>query len=183
MAPLFLLQMAGAPGTGKSTVAKALAAVRTAVVLDNDVIKSAILDAGVEWTLAGPAAYEVLFALAADLLSQGRSVILDSPSHYPHIPARGIAIARAGNAEYRFIECVCGDQAELVRRLSIRSPRRSQMRRLGEPPPDAKGSLPGATPIGVHLWKTHRPDSGYLSVDTAAPVASYLPKALIYLDS
>jgi predicted kinase len=86
------------------------------------------LDAGVEWTLAGPAAYEILFALAADMLSQSKSVILDSPSHYPQIPSRGMAIAQAGHAAYRFIECVCGDQAELKQRFSFRSPRRSQMR-------------------------------------------------------
>jgi predicted kinase len=182
VASVFLLQMAGAPGTGKSTLVRALAAVRTAVILDNDIIKSAILDATVEWTLAGPAAYEVLFALAADMLSQGRRVILDSPSHYPQIPARGMAIAQAGNAAYRFIECVCGNQAELEQRLWLRSPRRSQMRGLGEPPPDAGDALPAATRIGAHLWETHRPEVDYLTVDTTAPLDTYLPTVLSYIN-
>jgi predicted kinase len=183
VASLFLLQMAGAPGTGKSTLAGALAAVRTAVVLDNDVIKSAILDAGVEWAPAGPTAYEVLFALAADMLAQGRNVILDSPSHYPQIPARGMAVARTGSAAYRFIECVCGDHAELEQRLSLRSPRRSQMRGLGEPPPEAGGVMPAATRVGVHLWETYRPEDNYLRVDTTAPLGTCLPEALDYLNS
>ena len=181
MASDFLLQIAGAPGTGKSTLVRALAAVRTAVILDNDIIKSAILDGAVEWTMAGPAAYEVLFALAADMLSQGRSVILDSPSHYPQIPARGLAIAQAGNAAYRFIECVCGNQAELEQRLLLRSPRRSQMRALGVPPSDAGDVITGATRIGVHLWETCRPEVDYLTVDTTAPLDTCLPTVLNYI--
>lgn len=182
MAARFLLQMAGAPGTGKSTLARALAAARTAVVLDNDVIKSAILDAGAEWDLAGAAAYQVLFALAADMLAQGRNVVLDSPSHYPRIPARGMAVAHAGNAEYRFIECLCVDQTELERRLSLRSPRRSQMRGFDRPPQDAGRALPTATRLGVHLWQTYRPEGNCLQVDTTGPLDAYLPKALTYLD-
>src|SRR5436305_7514751 len=109
--------MAGTPGSGKSTLARAVARARDALVLDTDVVKSAILDAGVAWAQAGPAGYEVLFALADDLLAQGKNVIIDSPSHYPHIPERGSAIALRYGARYRFVECICADEAELGRRL------------------------------------------------------------------
>ena len=182
MTALFLLQMAGAPGAGKSTLARSLGQARSAVVLDMDVIKSAVLEAGAAWSLAGPAAYEVLFTLAADLLAQGRSVILDSPSHYPQIPARGTALAQAHGARYRFIECLCDDPTTLEQRLLARTPRRSQMRGLGQPAPDAAGALPAAKRLGTHLWETCRPPGDWLTVDTAAPFETVVQAALWYLD-
>src|SRR5205085_623714 len=114
-------QMAGAPGSGKSGLARAIAAATGAVVLDTDVVKSGILDSGVEWSAAGPAGYSVLFALAADLLDQGLSVIVDGPSHYAIIPERGMAISGDRGVRYRFIECVCDDDDELDRRLAGRA--------------------------------------------------------------
>src|SRR5262245_13950970 len=183
MGSLFLLQMAGAPGSGKSTLARSLARLRPAVVLDSDVIKSAVLDAGVAWSAAGPAAYEVLFALAAELLAQGTSVILDSPSHYPQIPSRGLQVARAAGAAYRFIECVCAEEAELEQRLLTRTPLRSQMRGLGVSSPDAGGVAPAAKRIGLHLWETCTPEVDHLTVDTRTPPEACLSKALRYLDS
>ena len=182
MTAFFLLQMAGAPGAGKSTLARAVGQARAAVVLDMDVIKSAVLEAGAAWSLAGPAAYEILFALAADLLAQGRPVILDSPSHYPQIPARGLAIAQAQGAPYRFIECLCDDPATLEQRLLTRTPRRSQMRGLGQPSPDAGGAMPAAKRLGIHLWETCRPPGDYLTVDTSGPYEAALQAALQYLD-
>src|SRR5215211_1008122 len=174
--------MAGAPGAGKSSLARVVGQARSAVVLDMDVIKSAVLEAGAAWSLAGPAAYEILFALAADLLAQGRSVILDSPSHYPQIPARGMEIAQAHGARYRFIECVCADEVTLEQRLLARTPQRSQMRGLGQPAPDAGDAMPAAKRLGTHLWETCRPPGDYLTVDTSAPFENALHTALCYLD-
>jgi cytidylate kinase len=57
-AGLFLLQMAGPSGSGKSTLARALAARSGAAVVDLDVIKSAALEAGAAWDLAGRLGYE-----------------------------------------------------------------------------------------------------------------------------
>lgn len=89
----FLLQLAGVPGSGKSQLATAISGQRPAVIVSSDVVKSTLLNAGVEWKVAGPAAYQTLFALADHLLVQGHSVILDSPSHYPYIPELGARIA------------------------------------------------------------------------------------------
>ena len=172
--------MAGAPGSGKSTLARAIAHAREAVVIDSDVVKSALLESGVAWAQAGAGGYAVLFALADDLLAQGTSVIIDSPSHYPNIPARGIAIAQRHGVPYRFIECTCADEIELERRLLARAPRRSQMRGLGEPPPDAGGQPSPAKRISKHLWETCRPPEGYLSVDTALPLETYLGTVLSF---
>lgn len=178
----FLLQLAGAPGSGKSTLATAVAAELDAVIVNSDVVKSTLLDAGVPWSQAGPAAYQVLFALADDLLAQGHSVILDSPSHYTSIPENGARVASTNDVSYHFLELVCDDVDELRRRLSVRAPRRSQMRDLDTPPPDSDAPT-RAVRIDTHRWKTEGPPTGHLQLDTCGPLERYLPEALAQLDS
>jgi len=58
------VQMSGAPGAGKTTIAGAIAGRIGAVVIDHDVTKSALLDAGVSIAIAGRASYQVLGAVA-----------------------------------------------------------------------------------------------------------------------
>jgi predicted kinase len=127
--PLFLLQMAGTSGAGKSTLAHLLGQRTGAAAIDYDVVKSAALDAGAAWDLAGRVGYGASRAIAATLLRQGRSVILDSPCRFQMIVDEGTAIARASGAAYAFVECVLGDEPELRRRMQARPRQRSQ--RLG----------------------------------------------------
>lgn len=177
---MFLLQLAGPPGSGKSRLAAGLAARCPAVILNSDVVKSALLDAGVPWKLAGPAAYRALADLAGDLLAQGASVILDSPSHYPYIPQAGLRVARAHGARYRFIELACADTGELSRRLAGRTPLRSQMPALDQVPPDSDGPTQ-AVRTGTHQWQSQGPDGGWLVLDVTRPFAGYLDQAAAYL--
>lgn len=118
---LLLVQMAGQPGVGKSALAHELGGGLGAVVLDNDVIKSALLTEGIEEEVAGPATWRLVFELAESALSFGVSVILDNPSHYESIPARGAAIAERVGARYVMVECVCDDEVELRRRIVERT--------------------------------------------------------------
>ncbi|HEX6521150.1 MAG TPA: ATP-binding protein [Streptosporangiaceae bacterium] len=177
----FLLQLAGAPASGKSQLAAAIIGHAPAVIVNSDVVKSTLLDAGIEWKLAGPAAYQTLFALADDFLGQGHSVILDSPSHYAYIPENGERIARQHGVPYRFIELICEDLDELRRRMAQRTPRRSQMPGLDQPPPDSGPNFSGATRTGTHQWHTYGPAEGHLTLDTAEPFEKYLQQALDYL--
>ena len=163
-APIFLLQMAGAPGSGKSALARLIGRCTGAVVIDKDVLKTAALEAGAEEALAGPLAYEAFFALADHLLGQGLGVVLDSPSFWDSIPQKGAAIAERRHVPYYFIECVCPDDEELARRLRGRPRMRSQ---------------PG-DPIGPG-WQTIAPPGAYLRVDTAKPIERCLALALEYL--
>ncbi|MGC2191461.1 MAG: AAA family ATPase [Candidatus Dormiibacterota bacterium] len=176
---LLLVQMAGAPGTGKSTLATALGRQLRAVVLDRDVVKSALLDAEVGWERAGAAAQEVVFATADSLLAQGLSVVVDSPAHYALIPERGLAIARDRAAAYRFIECTCRDLEEIGRRLAGRTRRRSQWIGLDTPAPDGQSN---AEQVGPHRWRTYGPSGGWLVLDTSAPVEASLAAAIRYLN-
>jgi predicted kinase len=161
----FLLQMAGMPGSGKSALARVIGHATGAVVLDKDVLKTAVLEAGVEEGLAGPAAYEAFFGLAGHLLGQGHAVVLDSPSFYAEIPAKGAALADGRHVPYYFIECVCADRDELARRLRERP-------RLA--------SNPGEEALELDV-ETQAPAEAYLRIDTTQPLDRCLALALDYL--
>ena len=161
----FLLQMAGAPGSGKSALARLIGSTTGAVVLDKDVLKTAALQAGAEESLAGPLAYESFFALADHLLGQDIGVVLDSPSFWDSIPAKGAAIAAARMVPYYFIECFCTDRDELARRLRDRP-------RLGSNPGEEAVDM-GATTVA--------PPGAYLRIDTTQPIERCLELALDYL--
>jgi predicted kinase len=161
---LFLLQMAGAPGSGKSALARLIGRCTGALVIDKDVLKTAALEAGAEEELAAGIAYEAFFALGDHLLGQERAVVLDSPSFWEDIPAKGAAIAGGRGVPYYFIECVCADEEELARRLRDRPRLPSQ--------PDE--------PIAAE-WTTVPPSGAYLRVDTTQPIERCLELALEYL--
>lgn len=175
-----LVQLAGSPGSGKSTLARLLLGRYSAVVLDLDLIKSTLLDAGLSWQLSGKATYETIFALTDELVGQGHDVVIDSPSHYPNIPATGTKIAARHGARYRFVECVCADVDEIRRRLATRERRRSQMRDVGLPSTDADET--SAVRLDVHSWQTHGPDGGHLVVDTTQPLERCADLVFAYLD-
>lgn len=122
---MIVVQMHGEPGSGKSTLARALAPRVDAVVLDKDIIKSAIRRGGATEALAGPTAYEVYFDLAEDLVHQGRAVILDNPVFWRRVEERWLALSAAGSCAPFLIECICPDRDELVRRLATRNGRES----------------------------------------------------------
>ena len=162
---VFLLQMAGRPGSGKSALARLIGKRTRAVVLDKDVLKTAALDAGAAEDIAGPVAYEGFFALADHLLGQGLSVVLDSPSFWESIPIKGAAIAAERMVPYYFIECICSDRDELSRRLRDRTRLRSN---------------PGEEALDEH-WETIVPSGAFLRVDTTQPIERCLELALDYL--
>lgn len=83
---VFFLQMSGFPGSGKSTLSKCIAKLTGAVIVDHDVVKSALLKSlkakGVEPTVVGGVSYDIEWKLIGFLLEQEHSVILDSPCLY-----------------------------------------------------------------------------------------------------
>ncbi|HEX5478094.1 MAG TPA: ATP-binding protein [Dehalococcoidia bacterium] len=120
--------MHGEPGSGKSTVACELGRRLGAVVLDKDVIKSALLSAGIEGAAASRGAYEVYFELARSLVAQGHAVVLDNPVFWPRVEERWLATAALAGSPAILIECVCADRDELRRRLASRTVMASQPR-------------------------------------------------------
>ena len=160
-----LVQMHGDPGSGKSTLARAIGRLLPAVVLDKDAISSANLRAGIEPSLAGRAAYEVLRELGADLLAAGQSVIFDSPCAWPMIEERGRALAARFGVVWAMIETACPEQV-IDDRLRTRSARESQ-------------------PIARADWYarpgSYRPSCERLVLDSTRPVSGMAAEAVAYL--
>jgi len=182
---LALIQMSGCPGSGKSTIARTIGYRTGAVVLDHDVIKSALLESGVPFDAAGKASYEVAHVLARSLLGQGLSVVLDSPCYYQMLLDRGMKLAAEMGARYRYVECVTEDLDEIRRRLRARVPLRSQCVDIDPAPGDHTRRAQVAS--GEELFrdwirKMKRPSHSYLRVDTSRPVADCLAEVFAFLE-
>jgi predicted kinase len=168
MIPL-VVQMHGEPGSGKSTVARAVAPRIDSVVLDKDVIKAALLRAGIADEQAGRAAYDVYFAQADDLLRLGHSVVLDNPVFWPSVEQRWLELCDRAGSPRILIECVCGDEPELHRRLATR---------------DALESQPRARlDLALHPGSIATSFQPRLVLDTTRPLADVADEALAYIES
>lgn len=164
---MFVIQMHGEPGSGKSSLARALAQNSDFVVLDKDLVKSGLLASGVPEEVAGPAAYEAHFRLAEDLLRQGRSVVLDSPCYWPQVERRGRDISSQSSARYVMIETICPDRDEIARRLQHR------VRLESQPAVPSDGQLPvGAAEPGCER----------LVCDTTRPLPELVGEVVDQLD-
>jgi predicted kinase len=117
-----LVVFGGLPGTGKTTIARALAARRRATYLRIDAIEQAIRSAGIAAGDVGAAGYVVANALAASNLANGCVVIADCVN--PVEESRLAWRATAARARTRLIEIeiVCSDVDEHRRRVERRDP-------------------------------------------------------------
>ncbi|PKA47485.1 hypothetical protein AXF42_Ash020655 [Apostasia shenzhenica] len=123
--------MKGHPGTGKSTLARAIAAVLRCPLLDKDDVRDPTFSVQLhlaEASTAGAASaalndlsYAVLWRLVETQISLGLSVVVDSPlSHRAHLDHL-LSIASAAGARVAVVECRPGDEAEWHRRLEARA--------------------------------------------------------------
>ncbi len=163
-----VVQMHGEPGSGKSTVARAIAPHIGAVVLDKDVIKAALLRSGIEEAAAAPGAYEVYFALARSIVRLGHSLILDNPVYWPRVLEQWQEISAASGSPALMMHCVCDDAAELRRRLVTREALESQPRE----PLDLR-RYPGTIEVACDR----------LVLDTTRPLDDILAEALAYIEA
>ncbi|KAH7141306.1 P-loop containing nucleoside triphosphate hydrolase protein [Dactylonectria estremocensis] len=136
-----LIQMSGAPGSGKSTIAKFLAQSIDGVVINHDLIKAFFLQNDIPFGQSAKLTYSLDWVLAEDMIRQGRSVIIDSTCNFDEVLERGTALASKYGYDYKYVECRVNDIDLLDRRLRDRVPMRSQRTAVDNPPPDSSATL------------------------------------------
>lgn len=154
---MFLLQMAGYPGSGKSTLSKKIAEVTNAIVIDRDIIKTSMINSQVSDDIVANASYRVVFDLAEFYLEMGISVIIDTPCYYEDIIHNGVRMSNKYGASYKYIECRVKDYSIVEDRIYTRDRLISQI---------------DSTSIERYnnaLNKSVKPSDGnYLTIDTSS---------------
>lgn len=147
-----LIVFSGLPGTGKTTVAKMLAARLGAVYLRIDTIEQAMKAAGAE--CIGPAGYAVANAVAEANLLLGHVVVADGVNPVRESRQAWRAVAARARAGMFDIHLICADAAEHRRRVEGRSA-------------DIPGHiLPGWDEVTRHEFEPREDD--HLLLDTAS---------------
>jgi predicted kinase len=107
MDELKIIVVSGLPGSGKSTIAEAIAAKLHYPIFSADPIESSILKSNINRSAeTGLAAYFVIQTLASEQLKLAMSVVIDAVS--PINEARGMwrELAQKYNAQLIIIECI-----------------------------------------------------------------------------
>lgn len=151
--PGVLIEFGGLPGTGKSTLAKHLAARTNAVLLRVDEIESAMRRNNLTPQQTGIAAYSVAHDLAASHLKRGMTVVADAVNPVEEARAGWRGLAAECGAVHHVVEVCCPDEAEHRRRVESRVTADRRWDRdpaptpprlnASEPAPDAAADLPG----------------------------------------
>lgn len=173
-----LVVLGGLPGTGKSTVAAALAAQEGWTVLRSDVVRKELERAteeasGADPDLYGPehtaATYDALLARARHLLERGETVVLDASWHDERARALARQLAVATHSELSELCCITsGDVA--AARIRARAS-------AGGDPSDA---TPEVAQAMARVWD---PWPSALVVDTTGPLEQTVTEARARLAS
>lgn len=116
-----LIVFGGLPGTGKTTLARAIAQDRQAVYLRIDTIEQAIRASGAPAGDVGPSGYLAAYALATENLRLGRSVVGDCVNPLLITRQAWRDVAASAGVPIVEIEVACSDTVEHRRRVETRS--------------------------------------------------------------
>lgn len=115
-----LIALSGLPGTGKTTVARGVSCRIGAVLLRIDSIETALARSTLKIRPAEDAGYEAAYAVAADNLRAGLSVVADCVNDIAPTRAAWAEVARKAAASLLNVEVTCSDPAEHRRRVETR---------------------------------------------------------------
>ncbi len=115
-----LIILGGLPGSGKSTIAKALAAHLRAAYVRVDTIEQALLASGELTPPVNAAGYLVAYGIAADCLRSGAVVVADSVNPLGVTREAWLDVARRANNSAVEIGVICSDLTEHRRRVESR---------------------------------------------------------------
>lgn len=111
--------MRGYPGTGKSTIARLLAAALHAPLIDRDIIRQMAVDLFGALPQVGQFSYELMFALTREQLRLGLSVVVDTPLTYRTTYDQCKELAQAFHTPMLVVHCQCPPEVQ-KRRLEGR---------------------------------------------------------------
>ena len=111
--------MRGYPGTGKSTIARLLAAALHAPLIDRDIIRKVAVDVFGNLPRVGEFSYELMFALTREQLGLGLSVVVDTPLTYHTTFEQAQELAQTFHTPLLVVHCQCPPQVQ-KRRLEGR---------------------------------------------------------------
>ncbi|RUM25591.1 AAA family ATPase [Rhizobium vallis] len=115
-----LIVFGGLPGSGKTTVARALARRLGAVYVRVDTIEQAIRVSNDSSEDVGPAGYVVAYGVAEDNLTLGRLVIADSVNPLTITRDAWLAVAARSKVRVAEVEVICSNKIEHRRRVETR---------------------------------------------------------------
>lgn len=128
---MFFVQMSGHPGSGKSTLTRQIGKRTGAVIIDHDIVKSALIHSidgvPIDGSQTAKISYNIDWSLIDFHLSQGNNVIFDSPCLYEEMIEKGTGLAKKYNVKYKYVECYLDDSNEINARLKSRERMISQI--------------------------------------------------------
>jgi len=165
-----IIQMSGAPGSGKSTIANLLARTINGVVINHDLIKSYFLENGIDFLKASKLTYDLDWLLAEDMIKQkpGRNIIVDSTCNFNETLDNGTALAQKYGYAYRYIECRVDNIDLLDKRLRDREPMRCQRTGVDLHPSDKSDNDKDPREVFKNwIENPVRPDGNIILVDSS----------------
>ncbi|MDF2606748.1 MAG: hypothetical protein K0S34_943 [Bacillales bacterium] len=174
---MFFVQMSGCPGSGKSTLARQIAKRTGAVIVDHDIVKSALLHSIDESIInneqAGKISYNIDWSLIEFLFSQGQSVVFDSPCLYEVMIEKGTNLSKKYNVKYKYVECFLEDMEEINSRLKTRKRLISQI-----------NEIKSEEAFKLTIDNSKKPsDYECLVVDTNQKLENYIQEVIEYLNA
>ena len=115
-----LVELCGRPGSGKTTLSRALADAIAVVLLRVDAIEAALASHQISAEQSGIAAYSVMHAIAAPHLARGQLVVVDACSPVWQARQGWVDLASRHQTELVVVEVVCPDRIEHRRRVDQR---------------------------------------------------------------
>jgi len=117
-----LIVFSGLPGTGKTTIARELAARMNAVYLRIDTVEQAIRNSPGVTQPINEEGYRVAYAVAEDNLLLGTTVISDSVNPIQETRDAWMELGHLTNSSLLEIEVTCSDPASHRHRVETREP-------------------------------------------------------------